>query len=307
MRSPSKGFERAIERARLYAEAGADVLFVEAPQIARQLAAVTVRARGRCGRSSPTWSRAATRRSVSAHELGDLGFRLVIFPGGIVRALARTAQDYYGSLAQPRHQRALSRPHVRFQRRSTPLIGTPEMLALGERYESLTRRLPMSALDPVTLAVLKGRLEQIADEMDATLYRSAFNPIIAEARDACHGLYHAGDRRDARAGHQGPADLRRRHGVRGEGRDRQGRAAKAGSEPATPSCSTTPTTAARISTISASCARSSADGDAVLLARLRRPLARHRRQRAGRLQPAGDRKLPGRRALPAGEAHSGRA
>jgi N-methylhydantoinase B len=46
-------------------------------------------------------------------------------------------------------------------------------------------------LDPVTLAVLKGRLEQIVDEMDATLYRSAFNPIIAEARDACHGLYHA--------------------------------------------------------------------------------------------------------------------
>jgi N-methylhydantoinase B len=48
----------------------------------------------------------------------------------------------------------------------------------------------MSKVDPVTLAVLKGRLEQIADEMDATLYRSAFNPIIAEARDACHGLYH---------------------------------------------------------------------------------------------------------------------
>jgi N-methylhydantoinase B len=49
----------------------------------------------------------------------------------------------------------------------------------------------MSRIDPVTLAVLKGRLEQIADEMDATLYRSAFNPIIAEAHDACHGLYDA--------------------------------------------------------------------------------------------------------------------
>ncbi len=49
----------------------------------------------------------------------------------------------------------------------------------------------MIALDPVTFAILTGRLEQIADEMDATLYRSAFNPIIAEARDACHGLYHA--------------------------------------------------------------------------------------------------------------------
>ena len=49
----------------------------------------------------------------------------------------------------------------------------------------------MNPLDPVTLAVLHGRLVQIADEMDATLYRSAFNPIIAEAHDACHGLYHA--------------------------------------------------------------------------------------------------------------------
>src|SRR5919206_4952982 len=46
-------------------------------------------------------------------------------------------------------------------------------------------------LDPVTLAVLNGRLEQIADEMDATLFRSAFNPIIAEAHDASHGLYDA--------------------------------------------------------------------------------------------------------------------
>jgi N-methylhydantoinase B len=44
-------------------------------------------------------------------------------------------------------------------------------------------------LDPVTLAVLKGRLEQIADEMDATLFRGAFNPIIAEAHDASHGIY----------------------------------------------------------------------------------------------------------------------
>ncbi|MDP6391310.1 MAG: hydantoinase B/oxoprolinase family protein [Alphaproteobacteria bacterium] len=49
----------------------------------------------------------------------------------------------------------------------------------------------MPKLDPVTLAVLKGRLEQIADEMDATLFRSAFNPIIAEAHDASHGIYDA--------------------------------------------------------------------------------------------------------------------
>jgi N-methylhydantoinase B len=49
----------------------------------------------------------------------------------------------------------------------------------------------MSDIDPITLAVLAERMEQIADEMDATLFRAAFNPIIAEAHDASHGLYHA--------------------------------------------------------------------------------------------------------------------
>ena len=48
-----------------------------------------------------------------------------------------------------------------------------------------------ATVDAVTLAILKGRLEQIADEMDATLFRSAFNPIIAEAHDASHGIYDA--------------------------------------------------------------------------------------------------------------------
>jgi N-methylhydantoinase B len=49
----------------------------------------------------------------------------------------------------------------------------------------------MTDIDPITLSVLAGRMEQIADEMDATLFRAAFNPIIAEAHDASHGLYHA--------------------------------------------------------------------------------------------------------------------
>ena len=47
-----------------------------------------------------------------------------------------------------------------------------------------------AGLDPVTLAVLQGRFEQLADEMDATLFRSAFNPIIAEAHDASHAIHH---------------------------------------------------------------------------------------------------------------------
>ena len=46
-------------------------------------------------------------------------------------------------------------------------------------------------MNPITLSVVRGRLERIADEMDATLFRSAFNPIIAEAHDASHGMYDA--------------------------------------------------------------------------------------------------------------------
>lgn len=46
-------------------------------------------------------------------------------------------------------------------------------------------------IDPVTLSVLKGRLEEICDEMDATLFRAAFSPVIAEARDASHAIYDA--------------------------------------------------------------------------------------------------------------------
>jgi N-methylhydantoinase B len=57
--------------------------------------------------------------------------------------------------------------------------------------ETISDTMSEIKMDPVTLAILKGRLEQIADEMDATLFRSAFNPIIAEAHDASHGIYDA--------------------------------------------------------------------------------------------------------------------
>ena len=115
------------------------------------------------------------------------------------------------------------------------------------------------AMDPVTLAVLKGRLEQIADEMDATLFRSAFNPIIAEAHDASHGFYDARDRRHVGAGQDGPADLRRRHGLRGQGRDRQGgRGGRRSDATATCGSSTIPMMAARTCRTSAWSSRCSA-------------------------------------------------
>src|SRR5262249_25940434 len=73
---------------------------------------------------------------LSAAELEAMGFALVIFPGGIVRALAHLASEYYTALAahgttEPFRHRMLD--FVSLNR----LVGTPEMLALGKRYESL--------------------------------------------------------------------------------------------------------------------------------------------------------------------------
>lgn len=45
-------------------------------------------------------------------------------------------------------------------------------------------------MDPVTLAVVRGALEQIADEMDLNLIHAAISPIISETNDCAHGIFH---------------------------------------------------------------------------------------------------------------------
>lgn len=44
-------------------------------------------------------------------------------------------------------------------------------------------------LDPTTLTVLKGRLEQLADEMDTVFERMAFSPVISDGWDRANGIY----------------------------------------------------------------------------------------------------------------------
>ena len=128
-----EGFEPALERARLYAQSGADVLFVEAPRTRDQLAALTA-ALGDVLPLMANMVEGGDTPLLSADELGDLGFSLVIFPGGIVRALARTAQDYYASLAQHGSNAPFGNRMYDFKALNT-LIGTAEMLAAGACYE----------------------------------------------------------------------------------------------------------------------------------------------------------------------------
>ncbi|HEX9842768.1 MAG TPA: hydantoinase B/oxoprolinase family protein, partial [bacterium] len=44
-------------------------------------------------------------------------------------------------------------------------------------------------IDPLTLSVVRGSLEQITEEMDLTLKRTAFSPVISEGNDLANGFY----------------------------------------------------------------------------------------------------------------------
>jgi 2-methylisocitrate lyase-like PEP mutase family enzyme len=128
-----EGLEHALERARLYARSGADMLFVEAPRSQAQLATITD-ALGGVLPLMANMVEGGDTPMLTADELGQIGFSLVIFPGGIVRALARTAQDYYASLAEHGTNTPFGNRMFDFTALNR-LIGTPEMLAAGAHYE----------------------------------------------------------------------------------------------------------------------------------------------------------------------------
>ena len=128
-----EGLDRAIERGRLYAEAGADILFIEAPRTRDDLAKVAKE----LGGTAPLLANMVEGGNtplLTADELAGIGFRLVIFPGGIVRALARTARDYYANLKAHGTNVAFQDRMFDFQELND-MLGTAEMLKDGRRYE----------------------------------------------------------------------------------------------------------------------------------------------------------------------------
>ena len=92
------GLEEAIRRARIYGEAGADLLFVEAPTSREQLAIV--------GEELSDWPLVANMVEggktplLSVDELAELGFSLILFPGSITRTVTRAARALLLSLAE---------------------------------------------------------------------------------------------------------------------------------------------------------------------------------------------------------------
>lgn len=129
-----EGLSAALDRAELYASNGADVLFVEAPQSREQMQAIT----SRLGSLRPLLANMVEGGDTplaTADDLGQAGFRIVIFPGGIVRAIALSAQQYYQSLAKSGTNAPFCDRMFDFAGLNA-LIGTPEMLEAGARYDA---------------------------------------------------------------------------------------------------------------------------------------------------------------------------
>jgi 2-methylisocitrate lyase-like PEP mutase family enzyme len=91
-----EGIDAALERAARYLEAGADVLFVEAPEdedeihlIARTFAGVPLLF---------NWAEGGRTPPVGLTQLGELGFRIVIFPIGALLSAATAVRSFLTGL-----------------------------------------------------------------------------------------------------------------------------------------------------------------------------------------------------------------
>lgn len=128
-----EGFDAAMDRAARYMEAGCDILFVEAPRNVDEMRGIT----SRFGNRVPLLANMVEGGKtplMSAAELGEIGYRLVIFPGGLTRALAHAMANYFASLkthgtTDPFRDRMLDFSAL------NALIGTPELLAQGRAYD----------------------------------------------------------------------------------------------------------------------------------------------------------------------------
>ena len=128
-----EGLDAALERAEAYLACGVDALFIEALRSPAQMQAACARFADRIPLLANMVEGGMTPVH-SADVLGNLGFRIVIFPGGTARAVAFTLQKYYASLHQNQTTAPLRDAMLDFDQLNA-VIGTPELLAMGQRYQ----------------------------------------------------------------------------------------------------------------------------------------------------------------------------
>jgi 2-methylisocitrate lyase-like PEP mutase family enzyme len=128
-----EGLAAALDRAEAYLDCGVDALFIEALRTPEQMDAACRRFAQRVPLLANMVEGGKTPVS-GADELGARGFRIVIFPGGTARAVAHAMQGYFASLRQ-HGTTAPWQPQMLDFDGLNASIGTPELLALGRRYE----------------------------------------------------------------------------------------------------------------------------------------------------------------------------
>ena len=129
----SEGLESTLERAELYLETGIDVLFVEALTSSGQMRLVNERFSPRIPLMANMVEGGKTPL-MSSQELEEIGYSLVIFPGGYVRATAKLATRYFESLKKNGTTEPFLEEMLNFNQLQS-LLGTDEILNQGKGYE----------------------------------------------------------------------------------------------------------------------------------------------------------------------------
>jgi 2-methylisocitrate lyase-like PEP mutase family enzyme len=129
-----EGIHRALERAALYRDAGADVLFIEAPQSLEDMARIG-NAFGDGVHLIANMVEGGRTPLRTLSQLSDLGFRLVITPGALVRAFAFMGRDFLRQLRE-NGSTAMARERMLDFAQINALLGLPDLLEEGRSYEA---------------------------------------------------------------------------------------------------------------------------------------------------------------------------
>ncbi len=125
------GLEDALRRGRAYREAGADVIFIEAPRSIEELRAIA--------QAFPdvpllyNWAESGKTPLLSLEDIVALGFKLVIFPVSLLFAATHALLDLLKVLKQGQTPTAYAERMVSFSQ-FTDEIGLPDIQALERRY-----------------------------------------------------------------------------------------------------------------------------------------------------------------------------
>jgi 2-methylisocitrate lyase-like PEP mutase family enzyme len=133
-----EGLDAGLARAHAYTEAGADVLFVEALTTTEQLARAGRELGGRIPLLANMVEGGKTPL-LTITELGQLGFRLAIHPGAMVRVLGHAGSAYLRTLRADGTTRHMLDRMWHFDDLNRA-VGTNDLLADGERYADDARK-----------------------------------------------------------------------------------------------------------------------------------------------------------------------